>query len=454
MNTRTVDVAVVGAGIAGLSLGFWLQRQGARVVVLEKGAHPGGTLRTLERDGFLLETGANTFLDKEPATRRLLQALGLEEKIRFADPASKHRFLFHQGVLHRLPSSPPAFLKSNVLTWKGKLRALCEPFSSKGSGEDETLTQFGLRHLGEEATRVLLDAAQSGIYAGDPDALSFPSAFPKLFQLEQEHRSVVLGLMRDRKKSPPPASLTGQMCSLEGGLGTLPNALGAALGDSLRLSEEVTHLQREASGPYRLTLRSGETLVASRVALAIPAFAAAALLQNLDAALAEVLRSIPYAPLAAVHLAFAPQTATSVPAGFGALAPYSEGLNASGILFISSTFPWRAPPGHTLLTVMVGGARRPEVLEWDEAGLIERVRETVRRVLGVSDAPSFVHIVRWPRAIPQYNVGHAQRLDAVEKRLESSQGLVLLGNAYRGVGLNDCIRDAEAVGTRLLRADG
>jgi protoporphyrinogen/coproporphyrinogen III oxidase len=448
--TPKVDVAVVGAGISGLTLAFHLRRQGARVVLLEKANEVGGTLRSVAREGFVLELGANTFVDKEPATRRLLRAAGLENRIREAEAIAHKRYLFVRGRLHLLPDNPASFVTSRVLSARGKWRLLREPLSPRGPNEDEPLARFATRHLGEEAARVLFDALQSGVYAGDLDALSAQAAFPSVYALAQAHRSLVLGMVRSRTRAlargEEPA-LTFRMCSLDGGLGLLPTTLASDLGSDLQLGAEVKTIDRVADG-YRLVLE-GSAWEAARVALATPAPVTARLVERLDAGLAARLRDIPYAPVAAVHLAYSATDAAQVPPGFGVLAPSSEGLDVLGVLFISAAFPWRAPQGQVLLTAMVGGARRPDLVQAPDEVLSRKVQETLARVLKVRGTPSFVHTVRWPAAIPQYNVGHLTRVEQIEKHMQAHEGLSLLGNAYRGVGLNDCIRDAESFAARI-----
>jgi oxygen-dependent protoporphyrinogen oxidase len=436
-----MTVAVIGAGVTGLALAHGLRRQGVEVCVLEAADRAGGVIRTLSRDGFLLETAANGYLDREPATTRLVEALGLTSSLRTADASAKTRLVYTRGKLRTLPSSPPGFLASDVVPLASRLRALWEPFTPRSRKPDESLAEFGRRHLGEGITRVLVDAVQRGIFAGDVDRLSVAAAFPRLAELERRHRSLLLGALRER---PAPAALT----TFDGGMQVLVDALTASLGGSLRLRARVEGLTPDEAG-WQLRLGGGEVLRAARVVLALPADASAALLRAQAPALATELSAIPYAPVTVLHLGFR-HLDTRPPRGFGFLVPAQEGRRVLGVLFVSSFFPHRVPEGATLLTVMLGGARDPGVAALDDEATSALGREELRELIGLTAAPDLVEVVRWPRGIPQYEVGHLARLERIDAAAAELPGLVLAGSAYRGVGVNDCLREAE----RLVLALG
>jgi oxygen-dependent protoporphyrinogen oxidase len=334
---------------------------------------------------------------------------------------------------------------------------------------DESLAQFGRRHLGRMATEVLLDAVQTGIYAGDVERLSVAATFPPLVKLEREHRSLILGAIRTQKaqrKALPagsgtgatggvasPPKLSGALSTFEGGLQALIDALAAALGGTVRLGARVEALV-PAEGGWRLTVhaqgRSAE-LSAKQVVLAVPAHVATRLLRPLDAPLADQVAGIEYAPIAVVHLGFAPGT-TPPPDGFGFLVPSGEGRRLLGAIHASTTFPFRAEGGRVLYTCMVGGARRPDLVKLDEAALVALAREELRALAGVAAEPSFTEVIRWPAGIPQYNVGHQERVAAIDAALQRWPGLHLTGNAYKGIGLNDCIRNGALLADALAGA--
>ncbi|RKH16575.1 protoporphyrinogen oxidase [Corallococcus praedator] len=456
-----MTVAVIGGGLSGLVLAHRLRSRGTAAVVLESSSRVGGNVQTRTEGGYLLEAGPNSFLDREPATRSLAEALGLETRIRPADAAAKNRYIFTRGALRAVPSSPPAFLKSDVISLSGRLRVLGELFSGRGpTGVDETLAQLGRRHLGREATTVLLDAFQTGIYAGDPEQLSAEATFPQLVKFERDHRSLILGAIRSqraaRKVAPTPtqeggpkSKLTGLLSTFDKGLGVLVDALSASLGDAVRTDAKVEGLTRTADG-WKLQVRErGQPveLLASQVVLATPSYVAADLLRPLDAPLASTLEGIGYAPMAVVHLGFAPG-ATAKPDGFGFLVPAVEGKAVLGTIHVSTTFPFRAEGGRVLLTCLMGGTRKPEVVARDEDALVALAREELKAMTGLTATPELTQVVRWPRGIPQYTVGHLGRVASLDERLKRWPGLHVTGNAYRGVGINDCIREA----TRLADA--
>lgn len=437
---------IVGGGLFGLALGFHLQRAGEAVRLLEAAASAGGVLSTVTEHGYTTESAANAFLDREPALTRLIDALGLADRVRAAEagPAAA-RYVFTRGRLRRLPATPGAFLRSDVLPWWARLRVLLEPLCRRGApGADESFATFMTRHVGERATRVLADAFQTGIWAGDVDALSAGAAFPRLAELERVHQSLLRGLRAERRRAPPHGS--GRLCTLDGGMATLVSALAGRLGPALLLGHRAAALAREDGG-WRVRCADGRELLAEQVVLAVPSPAAAALLGEHDRALEGELDAIRYAPIAVVHLGFEAPLA-QVPDALGFLVPAEERQTVLGALFISRLFPWRAP-GRELLTVLAGGERAQGAVDLSDAALVERVRSELGLALGALPAPSYLRIARWPRAIPQYNVGHLARLERIDGALRGLPGLHLAGSAYLGPGITDVARDAEALAARL-----
>lgn len=441
---------IVGGGLFGLALGFQLGRAGEPVQLFEAGPRAGGVLETVEERGFQTESSANAFLDREPALTRLIDALGLGDRVRTAEASSKVRFVFTRGKLRKLPASPQGFLTSDVLPLGARLRVLMEPFSSRPTElHDESLASFLRRHIGERATRVLADAFQTGIYAGDIDALSAPAVFPKLVEAERTHRSLIRGLAKQRRTSPPPQG-SGRMCSFEGGLETLPRAIAAQLGSALQLNRRVAQLTRSRSR-WTLHFDDGTTRDCERLVLAIPSYAAAPLLRPHDEELANELDRIDYAPIAAIHLGFR-SGVVAVPDALGFLVPAEEKRTILGALFVSRLFPWKSP-GQELVTVLAGGALKPGLLALGDDELIERVVADLRAALGNVPSPIYTRVVRWPRAIAQYNVGHLDRMLRIEGAAAKLPGLVLAGTSYRGVGITEVAKNAEALAALLARHD-
>ena len=456
-----MTIAIVGGGISGLALAHALLRRDQPVLLLEAAERFGGTIRSNRRDGFTTEAGPNGFLDNEPATRALVTALNLSDRIRVAEPTAKKRFVYRLGAPRQLPMSPPALLKSDILPLAAKLRLFGEIFSSRArEPEADTLASFGRRHFGKTASAVLVDAMQSGIYAGDPEKLSVAAAFPRLVELEREHRSLLLGLARSRRAKPAEKVDTaapaahGALTTFDGGLETLVRALGESLDERARRGTEVTSLSRTGTGwRVQIASRSGAAAIeADRVVLALPSYAASKLVHLLDPALASELSAIEYAPVAVVHVGYRRSELPSPPVGFGVLVPAGTELHMLGSIFVSSIFPWRADPDRVLLTCMLGGARQPQVLDATDEVLVSWVRDDLRRALRIEAAPCFEEIVRWRRAIPQYNVGHLARVRRIDQSVSRIPGFFVTGNSYRGVGINDCIRNAATLAEQLTQS--
>jgi protoporphyrinogen/coproporphyrinogen III oxidase len=452
-------IAIVGGGISGLSLAFELRRNGASAVLFEASPRVGGTIESTADQDFITEAGPNGFLDREPATRRLTSALGLTDDIRPAEAVAKRRFIYTRGALREVPSSPPAFFKSDILPLGARLRVAGELFSRRAEDpENETLADFARRHLGRTAARVLVDAMQAGIFAGNSEKLSLAATFPRMAELERDHRSLALAMIRLQRQrrrtgaATETAGPSGTLCSFDGGLDRLTSTLGQQLGPVIRLKTSVRSIARVGTR-WQLQVSSGgglERVDANQLVLAVPSYVASRLLQPIDGLLASELDGIEYAPICVVHLGYSRREAT-VPSGFGFLVPAEEDLSILGALFISSIFPWRSQGDRTLLTCMVGGARRPELFNLDDGELILAARADLERTLGLSEAPSLQRIVRWQRGIPQYNVGHLARLRRIDEATSKLPGLALTGNAYRGVGLNDCVRNSAALAPKLLQ---
>ena len=458
-------VVVVGAGIAGLATAFRVERALARrriggsVTVLEAASRAGGNIRSESVEGFTVEWGPNGFLDNVDATLELAHDLGLRDEVQRADSKAATRYLWRAGSLHELPGGPLAFVRSPVLSLRGRLRVLLEPFQPRGPiTEDESVHAFGVRRIGTEAADVLLDAMVSGTFAGDAKKLSLPSAFPKMRAMEVEHGSLVRAMIaRKRSRSGGgPAGPGGTLTSFRGGMETLPRALHEHFGARLRLSTRVRRVRRADTGRWTLTLSEHERVVADHVVLAVPAPAAAAMTAHLDPELAEVLGRMPTAAVVVVALAYRESDLAGAPDGFGFLVPRCEGIRMLGCLRDSTIFPGRAPEGKVLLRVMVGGALDPGAIELTDEELEAVVRRELDTTLGVRASPLLTRVIRHPLGISQYTLGHEKRVRRIRNALDTHPGLTVAGSSYMGVSMNSCIEragvDAEAVVDHLVSA--
>ena len=462
-------ILVAGAGISGLATALALEDAARgrglpspRLLVLEPEPHVGGKIRTVQAEGFTCEWGVNGFLNKEPRTIELCQRLGLEERLLPASGAFNNRFIFTRGKLRAVKMHPLKFLFSGLLPFGAKIRLIRELWVRSRTPEDrdESVAEFARRRVGPVAYQTLVDPMQTGIFAGDPEQMSVVSCFPRVVEVEREHGSLIRGMARlakerkaaGEKSALPGAGPSGHLTSFTGGMQTLVDRAAAELGERVRCGARVTGLARREGG-YSVAVESGgstEHVEADRVILACPAYEAARITADLDPELSAPLAEIGYSPLCVVCLGF-PRGQVAHPLnGFGFLAPRGQGLRLLGALWTSTLFPERAPEGQVLMRVMIGGARDPDVLTLDDDELARLVKDEVRRVHGETGEPSFVRVFRHEKAIPQYLIGHAARLSRIEARLARHPGLLITGNAYRGIGVNDCARNAVEIAGRAL----
>lgn len=461
-------VAVVGGGIAGLAAAYTLDRLARqasfplRLTVLEASERWGGKIRTERSGGYVLEAGPDTFVSTKPWGVALCRDLGLEDRLQAADMDRRKVFVVFGGRLVELPdglammvpSRLAPMIRTPLLTPLGKARLVLDWFLPSRRGDaDESVGALISRRLGRQAYERLIEPLMSGIYAGDGDRLSLLSTFPYLREWEQRHGSLARGALRsarpDREAghSPPRRSI---FLTLTGGLGEIIEALVTRLsGADLRLAAAVQRIDR-APGGYRLTGSSGVVHEADAIVLATPAFEAARMLGDLDPLLAEQLRQIEYVSTATVTLAFRESELPRPLDGHGYVIPRVEGRQALACTWTSTKFPHRAPAGHALLRVFIGRAGRMDDPNLDEESLIEIARQELADTLGIRSTPILARVARWPRSMPQYNLGHPERLRAIAERLGSLPGLRLAGAAYNGIGIPDCIRSGERAAAEVF----
>jgi len=451
---------IVGGGISGLATA-WILREKAReqgidlgITLLEKENRLGGKIWSRKEEGFLCEWGPNGFLDSKPQTLDLCRDLKVDSRLLRSNDNARKRFIYSGGILNRLPENGPSFLKSSLISWPGKFRLAMEPFIPQFRGdEDETLAAFGRRRLGEEALNKLIAPMVSGIFAGDPETMSLKSCFPRIAELEAEYGGLIKAMIRLAKKKKAEiaagkavasaAGPGGVLTSFRGGIQELTDILAAELGTTIiRSGEEVVKVAKGESVPWRVVTGKGE-LNADAVLLATPAYASADFLDEAAPAISGVLRQIPYATMTVVCFGYEKELINYDLNGFGYLIPKQEKLSTLGTLWDSSIFEGRAPEGKVLLRSMVGGACFPQYIKLSDAEVEKRVRDDLEKTMGITAAPSFIRIFRHEKAIPQYTVGHAKRLEALSGLLEKQPGLILTGNSYRGIGLNDCVAAAH-----------
>ena len=446
--TSSVDVIVVGGGIAGLSAGYELHTRGVRVAILERAAHAGGVILSEQVDGFTIDAGPDALLTQKPEAVQLCEAIGLGNRL---VPTRPPRLAFIQrgGRLHTLPAAsvlgiPTAFgpfLRTQLFSWSGKLRMGAEIFvAPRRDGADESIGQFIGRRFGDEAVTYLAEPLLAGIHAGDVNRLSVRALFPRLVETEAQHGS----LLRAFRRSAAPAQPDGAFRSLPGGLSEMVCALVAALpSGALRVNSPVTAFTGCAGGPFRVDTETDRAIEARAIIFSTPAYVTGALVNDLDAGLAALCHEVPYASTATIALAF-PRAAVAHPLhGSGFVVPRTEGTGILAASWLSSKWPHRAPENRVLLRTFVGGARDPWALSDSDDELIDRSLRALTPLLGIGAAPLLARVYRFDRASAQHEVGHLARVAAIDRALARHPGLFITGSGFRGVGIPDCIADAR-----------
>lgn len=459
MGDTVKKVVVVGGGLSGLSAAKAIVDSAAMlgftpaVTVLEKDEWLGGKIRSVREEGYLCETGPNGFLDNKPSTMALTNRLGIREKLYKSDDKARKRFVFSGGRLQQLPEDPVAFMTSELISIRGKLRIAAEVLMPQGEpGVDETVANFVRRRLGQEALDKLIDPMSAGVYAGDPNVMSVESSFPKVAMIERQFGGLLKGMMAMQKMAKArgqdgamSAGPGGVLWSYREGMGELIEELKARL-DDVRAATEAAGLVRNADDTWTVETSTGEKLQADSVVLATPSYSAAKLLRPHAERSAETLVNIPYVATAVVGVGFKREELACPLDGFGFLIPTVERRKILGALWSSSIFPNRSPEGKALFTLIIGGARNPEFVGLNDDELAALCRSELEATLGIKATPDFMKIFRWQRAIPQYVVGHGERVRAVEAEVATLPGVFLGGNAYYGIGINDCTQRADVLG--------
>jgi len=461
-------LVVIGGGIAGLSAAHRAveraRERGQRLelTVLEAADRLGGIIQTERRDGFLVECGPDSFISDKPWALDLCRRLGIEDRLVGTSDRFRTAFVAFGGRLHPLPAgfqlmAPTrlsSLLRSSLFSWRGKLRMAMDLVLPRGGDSDESLGAFVRRRLGREALERVAQPLIGGIYTADPESLSLAATMPRFLEMEREHRSVILAMRRAARRAAATAGTSGARWSLfvtfKDGMEELVQALAGRLPPgAVRLKERVTALERQGAG-WRVATDGGSVLDAEGVILATESYQAARLLRHADPGLGHLLEDIPYASSATVTLAYRRGAIRHALDGFGFVVPQVERRPVIAGTFSSVKYPGRAPEGHVLLRVFVGGALNESAVAADDAALVAAARGELAALLGAEGAPVFTRVNRYVKAMPQYQVGHLTRVDAIESAARRLPGLALAGAAYRGVGIADCIHSGEEAAERLL----
>jgi oxygen-dependent protoporphyrinogen oxidase len=455
-----MSVLIVGGGIAGLAAAYRLRQADPAlpITLVERESRLGGKIVTAEQDGFLVEGGPDSFLaQQKPWGLELARELGLSERLLGTNDARRAVYLLRRGRLRRMPDGlmlivPTRFLPfalTPLISPLGKLRMGLDLFiPPRRDDADESLGDFIRRRLGREALDVLAEPMMAGIHVAEAERLSLQATFPRYIDIERKYGSLIRGMLAARKaRAKTPPTEYSMFVSMRGGLRELVAALeGALAGVEILVGRAVTSLG-QVDGGYTLRLDDGERRQADAVVLAVPAYAAAELLAPLNPALADGLRVIRYVSTATVSLGFRREDVPHPLDGFGFVVPASEPCDLLACTWTSTKFDHRAPDDAVLLRAFVGGPGREDVIEQDDAALIDMVRAELRRIMGIEAPPVVARTFRWRKANPQYDVGHLERVSALEALCPP--GLFLTGSAYRGVGIPDCARQGAETAAQV-----
>jgi oxygen-dependent protoporphyrinogen oxidase len=451
VSDTVLDAAVVGGGIAGLAAAYDLQTRGVSVRVLDAAARPGGVIATERTDGWVIDAGPDSLLVQKPAAVALGRELGIADRL-VQTRTPRTAFILRDGRLHAIPEGSflgfpitlSAFTRSPLMSLAGKVRMAAEAFVPRRiADDDESIGDFVRRRFGQEAVDYLAEPLLAGIHAGDVDRLSMRALFPRLVDAERRTGSVIRAL-RALKVRPSPA---GAFVSLPGGTGELVSALvGALPRETIVSGGRVSSLRR--SGHYVIESTAGQVRARS-VVLAVPAYETAALLRPIESGLADLCDQVSYASTAVVALGYRRDQVAHPLRGTGFVVPRVEGSPLLAGTWVSSKWPNRAPEGHVLLRGFLGGGRDPHRLDAGDDEIVEAAREELSGLLGISGSPVLTRLFRWTRQSPQYNVGHLQRVAAIERRLAGLPGLFVAGSGFRAIGIPDCISDGRTTAARV-----
>ena len=471
-------VVIIGGGISGLAAAHRLTElkreanQPLEITLLEASSGLGGTIQTHERDGFLLERGPDSFISEKPEAIKLALRLGIDDRLIHTNEQHRRSFIVRKGRLRKVPEGfqllAPSrlwpFVSTDVFSLPGKIRMAADlflPRAHSNGSNDESLASFVTRRLGKEALERMAQPMVGGIYTADPQTLSLRATLPRFLEMERKHRSIILAMLRQRKTNQ--SGVSGPRYSLflsfDNGMQVLTDELESTIRDAdvrIRLNSKVTsvaHAATDGTRSWTITTSDGSQIHADGICLAVPAYAAAALLEKIDDRLAQQLLAIEYTSTATINFAYRRDDVQHPLDGFGFVVPLIEKRSLIACTFSSVKFSGRAPEEHVLLRAFVGGALQPEIFQLDETKMVERVKSDLEQLLGIQGQPLFVEAAKWSRSMPQYYVGHLERISTVEAQLTSLPSVSLAGNSYRGAGIPDCIRSGETAAQQLFDSE-
>ncbi len=447
MRNNNNRVAIIGAGITGLTAAWELQKLDVDVEIFERKGEVGGAIKTVQNGEWQVEYGPNTLLLKDRVVAGFLSEVGLSGDRVAANSRASKRFIVKQGKLEPLPSSVKSAVTTTLFSAAGKLRILAEPFIPRSDDPDQTVAQFVKRRLGSELLNYGINPFVAGIYANRPEDLSLRHAFPMMHSMEQEYGSLIIGSVRGARKRREQGRIDRELISFKQGMQQLPQAIAGRL-RSVNLNHEVTSIRKEGD-KWQLETNMGHFGGYDRVILNAPLYKIGDSLIPGTTQEQKVLDEVNYPPLSVMLLGFKKEDVAHPLDGFGFLVPEVENRNLLGALFSSTLFEGRAPEGSHLMTVFIGGGRQPELAGLKSEKLLQLVLDELRELIGLNGEPQFRDHIYWPRSIPGYHVGYDRVLQAMESIEKKNQGLILAGNFRNGISVPDCIKNGLELGRSI-----
>ena len=454
MNNKIV---VLGAGISGLTAAYLLDKEGFDVTVLEKKNEIGGSIETVFEKGYLFDRGPNSALETTPLIEQIVNDLKLSDQFVYANRKGNKRYILRNDILHPLPMNPKSFIKSRLFSRRGKLRLFAEPFISRSKdGYNQSIAEFVKRRLGQEFLDYAINPFVAGVYAGNPENLSVKSAFPKLYALEEKYGGLIKGTIKsikERKNRPEKSKQDAKMYSFNSGMQVFPKAIADHLGGKVHLNSEVNSIEK-ISSEYKISYSNSgnsSSITCNYIVSTIPAYSASTLFCRFDSVLAEHLNKIYYPPVLVLYLAYDIKDIGQPLDGFGFLIPAKEKKSFLGAIWSSVLFPNRAGEDKASFTLFVGGARDPEVVNYDKELLIKKVRDEFETLMRIVGEPVFLSYKLWPKAIPQYNLGYVEHENYFDKFEKENPGILIAGNYREGISVGDCIKNSEKILNKIKR---
>jgi oxygen-dependent protoporphyrinogen oxidase len=464
-------ILIIGGGVTGLATAHRLLElqkdsdQEFEISLLESDSRLGGVLQTTERDGFLIESGADSFISEKPEAVALAKRLGIESHLIETNPQHRRSFIVRNGRLIPVPEgfqllAPTRFwpfVTTDIFSWPGKVRMafdLVIPRRREANGsDDESLADFVRRRLGREAFERMAQPMVGGIYTADPEKLSLRATLPRFLDMERRHGSIIRAMWRQRRANT--SGVSGARYSLflsfDRGMQVMVDELAKQVGPLARMESKVQSLRFDKDHhEWSVELTNQARITADCICLAVPAYVGASLLAGVDAELARLLGQISYASTATINLAYRRSDIGHALDGFGFVVPHIERKSILACSFSSVKFANRAPEDHVLLRAFAGGALQPEIFELEESELVQRTCDDLDELLGITAPPLFSLVKKWRQSMPQYHVGHSKVVSQIRARLDTLPGLELAGNSYDGAGIPDCIRSGEAAAANLV----